>query len=398
MKFISQSHDSINKNTELHQLARSLLKPNVIPVNGELIQLAVSQSLGPMFLHRLHETDTPIDHLPNKQMLLTDSKEKIVLHLLQEKAIREVSTTLESAGIRCVWLKGAALGYSIYPLPHLRTKRDLDCIVSIADFPNALQSLLNTDYIQFEDLATTTGHERFSHHAHLVHARQHHVHLELHHRLLGHDRRNDLPPELLANWIDQAMPFEMNGWRFFVLKPEHHTLYLCAHGFLQHGESHVNLRDLFDIHLLLSQKNFNWTLLIQQTIDLKWIFLMNYTLRMIHDYFGTVIPEHVFNTLQNHQLLDLSQDRMILKSYGDVRGENSLQFLSQLSFRKRIEMVRKIVLPTESYMRQKYSIPSNRSTLPYYIYRIAYQSKGIFVAILRRMVLFIRQMFRAKLS
>ena len=65
----------------------------------------------------------------------------------RELAVRaettQVLAALESAGIRPVILKGAALAYSLYPTPALRPRADLDILVAPDERDSAWQILLN---------------------------------------------------------------------------------------------------------------------------------------------------------------------------------------------------------------------------------------------------------------
>lgn len=384
-----------HKMSDKHQLACLLSAETIAECPPSLILLAIDQLLSPLLLYRLTKPETAITDSAPMQALTADAREHMILYLLQERAMFEVNQALTTAGIQCVWLKGASLGYTVYPEPQLRVKGDLDCIVPLEDFPVALEILLSMNYVLPENMLKSTALERLSHHTHLMHSQYPQLRLELHHRLLGPSGENDLPSEHLAKWFDQSITFEVNQQTFFTFRPEHHTLYLCAHGFLQHGESFVGLRDLLDLHLLITTYNLDWEVVVAEAIDLKWTFLVNYVLHLVQEYFETTIPFDVFDTLQTHQTTDESIGRIVLKRHDDIRGESMLQFLGQLTLREKAYTLYQIILPPRDYMRQRYAIPPNRSTLPYYGYRIFYQSKGFVVAILRRLSFYLKSKSRS---
>jgi hypothetical protein len=386
---------STHKISDKHQLARLLLDDTVVEFPHSLILLAIDQLLGPLLLHNVTKTKSIVNDSVQMRALTADARERMILYLLQERAMFEVNQAITAAGIQCVWLKGTSLGHTVYPEPQLRVKGDLDCIVPLEDFPIALDILLSMNYVLPENMLKTVAHDRLSHHTHLIHSHYPQLHLELHHRLLGHSGENDLPREHLAAWLDQSITFEVNQQTFFTFKPEHHVLYLCAHGFLQHGEAFVGLRDLLDLHLLITTYNLDWELLVTEVIDLKWTFLVNYVLNRVQEYFDTAIPLDVFDTLQAYQTTDESIDRIVLKRHGNIRGESVLQLLGQLTLREKARTLYQIILPPRDYMRQRYAIPPNHLTLPYYGYRLLYQSKGFVVAILRRLSFYLRSIFQS---
>jgi hypothetical protein len=393
-----QSQTSDSTLGKKHQLARLLIASELLEVSSEFVQLAISQSLGPFFLHRLKHTETVLQDPTQIQVLKADARENMVLHLIQERAMFEVNQALLTAGIKCVWLTGVALGHTLYLEPHLRVKGNLDCVVPVDEFPTALEIIKSLHYQQPETLTEFETHDDLSQHIHLIHDQYSQLHLKLHQCLSRHSRHDYVSSEHLSQWLEQAVCIEINKQTFFMLKPEHHLLYLCGHGFLQYGESFVGIRDLLDLHLLLTTVDLDWELLITEAVELHWAYLVTYVFNLVRDYFDTPIPPDVFDALYKQNRADEFMNRIVLQHNSTMRDESILQYLSQLSFSEKIKTIVQIIFPPKRYIRQLYSIRAQRATAPYYVYRILDQLRRAFVAILRRLVFRIRRMFPTRSS
>lgn len=392
------SQTSDNSLSQNHQLARLLIATELLDVPSECAQFAISHLLGSFLLHRLKQTDTVLQDSTQMQALKADARENMVLHLVQERAMFEVNQALLTAGIKCVWLAGVALGHMLYSESYLRVKGDLDCIVSPDDFPTALEVIKSLNYQQPENLLEPEAHDDFSQHIHLIHNQYAQLHLKLHHCMLRHAGHDYIPSEHLTQWLEQAVCIEVNKQAFFTLKPEHHILYLCGRGFLQQGQSIFGLRDVLDLHLLLTAYDLDWDMLIAEAVDLNWTYLVTYVFNLVHDYFDTPIPPDVFDALYKQNRVDEFMNRIILQHNSNTRDESILQYLSQLSFSEKIKTIVQIVFPQKRYIRQLYSIRAQRATAPYYVYRILDQLRGVFVAVFRRIMFRITRMFPTRSS
>lgn len=380
--FISNTKHQENEKRHTPQLAHFLAGIDTQIQPEDIVQSAIGESLGPMFLYRLKEASIVLDNEQKFGALSTDVKAWKVISLLQEQAMLEVNQALSQAGIRCVWLKGAVLGRLIYPEVYLRPKFDLDCIVYENDFSRALDILLNMNYVHADGglKIRTVAHERLEHHVELKHTHHRHVQLELHRHLLGMAGTTLIPLDKLGQWLDQAVTIEVANQTVYTLRPEHHFLYLCAHTFLQHGETHLGLLQLLDMYFFLTTFKLDWDVLTEEAKELNWTFLADYSLRRIQEIFDIPIDSHVFQLLRANGVEDQSASYMLLKRHQIFQSEYEFSFMSQLSLHDQITTILQLVFPPERFMRIRYLIPPERHVLPYYGYRLVI----LMIAMIRR--------------
>jgi len=367
------------------ELGAFLVNTSSLEIPLDYATTAFSEHVGPFFLYRLRETGIDPQDFPRLEPLLSEARHYAVQSMLQERAMLEVNTALNVAGIKTVWLKGSVLAYTVYPQSNLRTRADLDVLVPPEDFQKALSILYTLDYYD-PDKALETPAKRLSHHAHLRHIQYYSIIVELHHRLLGYSGEDILAPDILAQWVDQAIPFVVNDTNCYTLKPEYHLLYICAHAFLQHGEAKVTLRHLLDMHLLITHYTLDWEIIVAEAVTLKWTFLFETALKRVHEYFQTPIPDDVFEKLKRLRTQAEDISSVILKSSGDIRGESVLQLFNHLTLKERTQTIFQIAIPSRDYMRERYDVLPEHSVLPYYPYRWFDQSRGLIIAFYRRIM------------
>jgi hypothetical protein len=382
---LSSLHSQANIPPERLLLAQFLYKPASIPLPLQLAQQALEEDLVVFYLARLREQKFEVQSLPELASLLLAERQSLLQFMLQDHAFQTINTAFKAAKIQAIWLKGAVFAYTIYPEPSFRSKADLDLIVAPGDFARGLIILQEMGYKVSERLANTIT-AQLSHHAHLVHPKFPSIHVELHHSLLGYERFEQLSPESLANWLSQAVEFQCGEMSGFALKPEHQFLFHCAHGFLQHGEGMLGLRDYLDFHLFISYYPLDWEKLIQEAVELKWTFLVERALRRTQSYFGTRIPPDTFEKLIMSRPEGEDIDAIILKGSGDTRAEKLMRELRYLNFWEICCYLWMLALPSQSYMRERYNVKEGRTVLPYYLYRWFDQMRFLLYGILRRLI------------
>jgi putative nucleotidyltransferase-like protein len=371
--------------TSGHRLGAFLGRAESLKQPNDFADLASNELVAAFFLYRLREEGIQPQDFPELQPLIDEARQFAAQYMLQEHAMLEVNQALSDANIKAIWLKGAALAHTIYPQATLRSKSDLDLIVSIGDFRAALRILKDLDYYEPEKHLKTTAQDLMSHHAHLRHSKFNLIILELHHRLLGHTGQGLMPAHILEKWLEQTIEFDVNGQSCHTLKPETHFIYICAHVFLQHGEVSLTLRDLLDLHLLTVAYDLDWDEIVNQSIALGWTYLLEKALEHLQEYLQTAIPQEVLDAIRAGKSSDREiRDRIILKSSGDIRGESVLQLFRHLTLWERIQTIWQIAVPSEAYMRVRYDVSGKRSVLPYYFYRWFDQSRGLMIALVRR--------------
>jgi hypothetical protein len=365
------SRTSDNEAGDRHQLAKFLVSADALESPDDYVQLAIKQSLGSYFLHHLLQTETLLEDDSHVLALKTDTRDNMVLHLIQERAMLAVNQALNEADINCIWLKSAPLSYTVYAKPHLRVKEEIECFVASDDMSNALRILKLLNYYPSEKSNDSYTHARLP--ITLQHEQQPQLYLTLHQHMIGYSGRPLISDDRFAAWLEHTISFELQRTSFLTLNPEHHFLYLCAHGFLQDGKSVISLRDILDLHLLITSYDLDWDWIIAEADDLEWTYLLVYVLQLLIDYFDTLIPSEIIATLEKRGRADEFMKRLILSDYSGIQNETISQYLSRLSFREKINTLLQIIFPPKRYIRQRYSIRAKRATAPYYVYRIVVQ-------------------------
>jgi len=380
------SNTSYDNRDDTHQLAAFLVGATTEHNYDHLAKLAVDSSISPMFLH--HLTADHYDAID--ATVLRQLKSLAQLHamkfLAQEWAMKEINQALIQAGVRCIWFKGSALSYEIYPQAPLRTKSDLDCIVAPSDMDTALETLYSLGYEKKPDdpdKLIPILYDRLSHHIVLEHPKNKLIVVELHRHLFGLSGPEILPPKHLKKWLDEAIDFQFGDQKALTFRPEYHLLYICAHAFLQHGEDKIGLRQLLDMHLIITEYSLNWDVLIDEAVALKWTFLTEYGLTKVQDSFGTPIDSSVFNALRSRQLADEVIDYKHLQDREFIEGESIYEHLSKLTKRDQFISVLQLTFPSRHYMRQRYDIKEGTPVFPYYVPRVLAQVKKLIMNILR---------------
>ena len=374
------SNISSHNRDETQQLAAFLADTTIEHDYDHLAKLAINSAISPMFLHHLKA-----DHYDAiDETVLRQLKSLAQLHamrfLAQGWAMKEINKALAQAGVRCIWFKGSALSYEIYPQPALRTKSDLDCIVASSDMDAALEILLSLGYKRVPDnpdKLIPILYDRLSHHIVLEHPKNKLIVVELHRHLFGLSGPEILPPKHLTKWLDEAMDFQFGDQPALTFRPEYHLLYICAHAFLQHGEEKIGLRQLLDMHLIITRYSLNWDVLIDEAVALKWTFLTEYGLTRVQDSFSTPIDSSVFNALRSRRLADEVIDYKHLQDREFTEGESIYEHLSKLNKRDQFISILQLTFPSRHYMRQRYDIKEGIPVFPYYVPRFLSQVKKL---------------------
>lgn len=268
---------------------------------------------------------------------------------------------------------------------------DLDVLVPYAQRESALSIVERLGFHFYE----TDGHLMSSqealelnltHHYHLKGGIQDSVVLELHFRWLGTD--DELFPIRDLEWFWTQTTIVQSGSQFTILLPEAHLLYLCAHAVLQHGEENTILRHYFDLHQLIKNTPVDWDKVIKQAAVLGWEYVVDRALFLAAKYFSTPVPATTFADLRKSRPKPRPSavaDRVVRIQSKGARWERTLIRLHQLSFFERIDLVRRIIFPPQSYMRFRYGLRPNRRVCFFYPYRWFDQGQEMIWALWKRL-------------
>ena len=352
-----------------------------------LIPLAVVNGLGPMLHWSLKHAEFDISEDSLWVPLISAAQEAEINYALLNQTQAQIDRVLNEAGIPATWLKGIALAHTVYLRPWLRPMVDLDVLVPYESRQTALSVVEAQGFRYKRDpgILSVDVPEDVLHHYYLMGSVADAVCLELHFRLLGHDGLELLPREQL-NWFwESTTTCEVNGNEITILQPEAHLLYLCAHALLQHGEANLKLLQLFDIHLLITEKKLDWHVISDKAIELKWAYAVERALTITQKYFNTPIPSVVINELQYRRSPNEEISRVTNFEGQGFRSEAAILLLKQLPPAQRPRAMISILFPPPTYIRHRYAVQSGQAVLPYYFYRWIDEIKQVSWSVRRRL-------------
>jgi len=350
-----------------------------------LVAIAIQQNLAPLLLWTLKQRTDPLDPALAAQLapLQAQARQVAARYALLKTTRAHVNATLAAAGIPALWLKGAALAETVYPQPVLRPMGDLDVLVPFERRAEALVALKAAGYADeprdplAAQVAAFLPPDETHHHYNLVGGPGGGVRVELHFRVA----QTILPDLAALEWFwsqaAEATDRQGNPLGFQTLRPEAHLLYLCAHALLQHGEAHLGLLHLYDLHLLATVYDLDWALIVERAAILRWTYPVERALTLAAEYFGTPVPAWVPEQLRARRPAD--EDTGIVEQIGagDTRWAQTVRSLRRLTPRQRVALVWRIVFPPRAYLRTRYRVRPGVPLLLYYPYRWWDQARGI---------------------
>ena len=350
-----------------------------------LVAIAIQQNLAPLLLWTLKQRADLLDPALAAQLapLQAQARQVAARYALLKTTRAHVQATLAATGIPALWLKGAALAETVYPQPVLRPMGDLDVLVPFERRAEALVALKAAGYADeprdplAAQVAAFLPPDETHHHYNLVGGPGGGVRVELHFRVA----QTILPDLAALEWFwsqaAEATDRQGNPLGFQTLRPEAHLLYLCAHALLQHGEAHLGLLHLYDLHLLATVYDLDWALIVERAAILRWTYPVERALTLAAEYFGTPVPAWVPEQLRARRPAD--EDTGIVEQIGagDTRWAQTVRSLRRLTPRQRVALVWRIVFPPRAYLRTRYRVRPGVPLLLYYPYRWWDQARGI---------------------
>ena len=337
---------------------------------AELIRLAQAQGVGPLLLRRLQEASVGSFNQEILTPLYTERNEVAVHYVLAAKARSQVQATLSRSGIPCLWLKGIVLAESVYPRPELRPMVDIDALVPFERRREALELVQSAGY-SFESRQLFDGLDDLKHHYYLESSVYRPIRLELHFRLLGTMDRILRVEDQQWFWHDVEEIEGIDGDGMQALAPEPHLLYLCAHAVLQHGEADVRLLRYYDLdRLLAARADFDWDLLIEGAVRMRWTYAVERALTLTQDFFGTSLPDGILTELKLRRPDDERIEHVQRRSAVRTTTEIVMHDLAAMGWADRVRAAGRIVAPPPSYMRWRYSLDNNRGLPRAYLCRM----------------------------
>ena len=313
---------------------------------------------------------------------MTERNQAAVHYMLATAAQAEMQAAMDAADVSCVWLKGIVLARTAYPAVELRPMVDVDLLVPYAQREQALAVAQSLGYVQELPLLFD-GTEGLKHHYHLASKTLRPLKLELHFRLLGVFDRILTVEDLTWFW-HHTIEMDHGSGAYRTLRPEAHLLYLCGHALLQHGEADLRLLRFYDLHCLVSQTpDLDWDLLVEGATRLRWTYATERALMLARGYFGTALPANLAARLAAHRSSQEEIAHVTRRQTARTTSEIVAHDLAAMGWQDRLHTLARIVTPPPAYMRQRYSLESDRQLPAAYLRRWSHMSANA-VATLRR--------------
>jgi hypothetical protein len=322
-----------------------------------LLHLSAVHGIEPLIFTALKEhpqRTLPIDTLRDR--LRPRVLAQAVTQLAKEGAIRTVLEGFAEGKVPALILKGAALGYRVYPEPHLRPRGDLDLLISGSDRKAADAWLTENGYqrldaireagtfqVTYEQTRTTTPTDD----------------IDLHWKLNDHRLFADLlTPEQL---FQASRPAPRLSPHARTLCGVHAMLHACMHraaNFTTHyyvaGEDIINpdrLIWLYDIHLLAQTFTAQeWEELCDFAEANQLRAVCGDALLATNRQLNTPIPSSAMQRLTAPGPIEPSaaylRPGLTRKLITDIKA--------QPTWRARIRLAAEYALPPEEFMRRKY--------------------------------------------
>ena len=341
------------------------------------LDACASGGVAPLVHHLLTATSVP-DASPAsvREPLARASRMQAANDVLREREVLEVLSALADAGVEAMLLKGAALAYTHYPEPSLRTRCDTDVLIRPADLGLARQVLERLGYERSPGVSgSLVSYEE-------CHLKQDgalaHV-VDLHWQVNNRQVFTLALP--CADVFARSIPVPGLGPSARALCPADALLLACMHraGHLgANGDEGNRLIWLYDIHLLASKLTASeWRDFVNLCAAGNMRRIVADAFSRVRADFATPVPPEVADSLTRGGHNELSAAYL----EPGRRGFLLVELRALGTWQARATLLRERFFPPASYLRAKYrstSASSSRWLLPWWYARRA--AEGVWKA------------------
>lgn len=331
-----------------------------------IAQLAIVHGMGPLLFVAMREQDS-LGLLPRSavHLLFVSYGQSHGFNQRAYAAVEEWCERFADANITAIWLKGVALGLTVYPDRATRVMTDVDVLTPPGQIAVAMDLLEVVTGARPARLGEHNGKDAV---AMIGQHKGGAIHLELHWSLLEAPS-SPVAPDLAWFWT-QTMTIDFGGHPLTILRPEAHLLYLCAHALLQHGEAASNLLRYYDLHrLIVTTPGFDWALLLGKAIDFGWTDIVERGLVLSQKYFGTAIPVGLLAQLDDQRSAARFTAVVERRRRPLTRWTGTISRLGTMNWPARVGLAWGLIFPPLTYIRYRYHLQNNWQALLHYPYR-----------------------------
>jgi len=283
--------------------------------------------------------------------------------------IERVMAALTQANVDFIWMKGAALAYTVYPNPICRGRGDLDLWIQVEQLAQAtavLQGLgyrLSSQEDRPDALALLIGGEQ---------------------KMVSHGLGLDLIelqwPAIRGEWVryttcvdhagiwQRRSPVALDGQDFCMMAPEDALIHLCLHQAINHQFSTPWLRNLLDVHLLLATFPLDWTQVAARATTWRLATVVWTVLSLAQRLFDTAVPDAFLQSLAPPRWRRWLIDRLRLdEALFAMRpgGYGYRRFLVQMALvdraRDAVELLWRGLFPETAWLQARYGVAPGAS-------------------------------------
>lgn len=277
--------------------------------------------------------------------------------------IEQLLGRLARAGIDFRWVKGGALAYTVYPHPACRPRGDLDLWIQPAQLEAAVATLQQTGYTVHNRADRPVAFIRLMGGEQQLYHKEAAVHLiELQWPVIrGEWIRRTTHVDHAAMW-QRPIGVTVGQQTFSTTAPEDTLIHLCVHQAINHQFQTPALRNLLDIHLLVSSGTLNWSVVTERAQAWHLKSVVWTVLNLARQLFATAVPAAVLQQLQP----PLPQQRMIKKLKlqqivlrAETASYSFKRLLIQFALIDRasdaLRLIWRSIYPEASWLRARYS-------------------------------------------
>jgi hypothetical protein len=331
------------------------------PMLQSLAEAAMQHGIGGLLDRRLVEAGAKdVFQRALRERLTPFVRSQVLEDSLTHLELQRVLRSLAEAGIDSMLFKGAALAYSHYAEPWLRSRSDTDILVREQDVPRAGNILRSLGYQQGHCLTGKLVSQQMAYIRTDPSGARHS--LDVHWRLFNRPDLADLVgfDELFES--SAPIPALDRGAR--ALGPVH-ALWLAAVHWVAHHQNRPRLIWMYDIHALIMGMDelAEWVRLARRT---KVSAICNTTLCAVQGLLAAPVPDWVLSELSAAGP-EPSAAYLGPRWVGDIRLGD---FRALPGWRPRLQLVTEVVFPDRAFMMREYRA-RNPALLPWlYVHRL----------------------------
>lgn len=297
----------------------------------------------------------------------------LIRNAFNTESMGEVLRLLNKENIKTVLLKGLALENSVYGNIGLRQMTDVDILIDREDCVKARKLLISSGYVSlpvksiFHKLIMTYYGK------HLPSLIKNGTSVEIHHELFGGTEN-----ELTGVLYDSSYKVEIKGERAWLPQPQIFFLYLVKHLYLHEMNNESQLRLYTDLIVLIEKHPDeiinNDLLILASRAGLTEVLAMH--LEPLRDFWGVIFPWFINDFIDKWYNPDaINKFIFFLSSPKDNPPIDKSVFYRKIikdipGLHRKFLYVLGDLLPTLSFMKNRYKCDSTLKVLFYYPHRV----------------------------